>query len=165
MNHRSYKRIKDDYKDQGFSDRKAHLKTLNDLEKGGSPSALRELQKNRREDLFNVKAGYNPYFNSLFHTKYASKLDQVDIAKAHEMQHAKDMAYLRGKYGKQRANTIFRKMKKLKYYNIPTELNAHQAGYDKHNGDNTDRSKEYQQRLDNFVKTGKSKETVPENQK
>jgi hypothetical protein len=65
MNHRSYKRIKDDYKDQGFSDRKAHLKTLNDLEKGGSPSALRELQKNRREDLFNVKAAYNPYFNSL----------------------------------------------------------------------------------------------------
>ena len=42
---------------------------------------------------------------------------------------------------------------------------AHQKGYDVRNGNDEDRTKEYQQRLDNFVKIGKSKEFVPENQK
>lgn len=83
----------------------------------------------------------------------------------HELQHWRDHMYLRGKYGKQGANNIHKKMDKVDYWKNPTEVNAHQHGNDVLKGNTADRSNEYKQRLDNFVKTGKAKESVPMSQR
>ena len=116
-------------------------------------------------------AAYNNNSNTIHVTdEYDNKNKNVpgsfsNAAVHHELQHWKDHMYLRQKYGKQRAIQLKKKMNKLPYYSRPSEINAHQKGYDVRNGNDEDRTKEYQQRLDNFVKTGKSKEFVPENHK
>lgn len=105
---------------------------------------------------------HNAAYNHRSNAIYTTNNDVDNGTYEHEKQHWRDHMYLRGKYGKQRANQIAKKQHKLDYYSQPTEINAYQKGKDVRAGNNIDRTKEFHKRLDDFVKTGKSKETVPE---